>query len=656
MTTRFFSQRLFAISLLLSMFMVGVEVSWGLSFFCLILLLWKFGAEYGRWKVIPPKITGVLSVVLLLQVLLQYRTFVGQEPAFHFLLGLAALKVMDYKNSRDHKFLVLLGFILISVKALFNMDIYWLIPSVGALLGLWYSLLPEEMQDKRKVLWRVILVSLPLMLFLFFAFPRINVPWAIPRTTVTGQIGFSDQLNPGSISAIASTNQIAFRAKLTFVPLLKTEELYWRGLVLNTSQGLSWRPGLQVPVKEAPFKEELRDLQSMYEVALETTGQNYLFVLQGTSYVEMQNESVMAWEGGVFRSRRALNKTAFYRAYYDRNFKASLADAEPYLRHPPLEARIQKWVDQVKSESRTAQERLAQLQKFFSQSGFRYTLTPGTYGDFALEEFLFERRLGFCEHFAGAYATLARALGIPSRVVLGYQGGVYNPLGDFWKVGQRDAHAWVEIAPEGEWQLVDPTRWVAPLRFAIGGEAFFSLSDVDQQAFSHTTKWPSKEEGIWEWIRDISFAVEDLNYRWNYFLLEFDLSSQVDFLQYLLLSPKTSAFIFALFMLFSIILWRRFMRTPQQDASRAERVLRDIELWGAKKGFKRQSGQTPLHYLQELQQQFPQFNDFWIEFICVYRQEIYSSDNADSSEFVLLRRRWRKLRMTSLLKKDVAAK
>src|SRR4029077_2653011 len=68
--------------------------------------------------------------------------------------------------------------------------------------------------------------------------------------------------------------------------------------------------------------------------------------------------------------------------------------------------------------------------EFFRAGGFAYTLSPGTYaGADPLEEFLFERRRGFCEHFAASFATLMRAAGVPARVVLGYQGGRLNWLG-----------------------------------------------------------------------------------------------------------------------------------------------------------------------------------------------------------------------------------
>src|SRR5690606_17935119 len=128
--------------------------------------------------------------------------------------------------------------------------------------------------------------------------------------------------------------------------------------------------------------------------------------------------------------------------------------------------------------------------------------------------------------FAGAYATLARALGIPARVVVGYQGGIYNPMGGFWKVGQKDAHAWVEGVQDGAWTRIDPTGGSVPLRLMMGAEAFFELSEADQRAFARSPQWRPPVKETWVWTRDISFWLEDLNYRWSYFLMEFDKTAQ----------------------------------------------------------------------------------------------------------------------------------
>ena len=110
----------------------------------------------------------------------------------------------------------------------------------------------------------------------------------------------------------------------------------------------------------------------------------------------------------------------------------------------------------------------AVLQKL-SREEFYYTLEPPPLGSNPVDRFLFETRRGFCEHYASAFSVLMRSVGIPTRIVLGYQGGEVNPMGGHLIVRQSDAHAWTEIWLDGlGWYRIDPTAAVAPERIDIG--------------------------------------------------------------------------------------------------------------------------------------------------------------------------------------------
>jgi transglutaminase-like putative cysteine protease len=108
----------------------------------------------------------------------------------------------------------------------------------------------------------------------------------------------------------------------------------------------------------------------------------------------------------------------------------------------------------------------------FASEPFVYTITPPLLGRHSVDEFLFETRSGYCEHYSSAFAVLMRAAGIPARIVTGYLGGEINPLGGYLIVRQADAHAWTEVWLEHEgWVRVDPTAAVAPGRIERGAES-----------------------------------------------------------------------------------------------------------------------------------------------------------------------------------------
>src|SRR5581483_9316851 len=158
---------------------------------------------------------------------------------------------------------------------------------------------------------------------------------------------------------------------------------------------------------------------------------------------------------------------------YTRYRTASLSEVERRraLALPPSTSeRVRKlaatWRTSAKGDMGTVRAALA----YFNQESFFYTLTPPPLlGRDPIDEFLFETRRGFCEHYAAAFVTLMRAAGVPARVVVGYQGGVYNPTGNYLIVRQADAHAWSEVWLDGAgWTRVDPTSAVAPTRIDYG--------------------------------------------------------------------------------------------------------------------------------------------------------------------------------------------
>lgn len=626
---KFFSQKILALSFVAAMFMVALEVSPWISVFSFCILLWKWGAEKYSWKPMPRRLSGVLSVLILGQVLLQYRTLIGQEPAYTFLLGLAALRVMDYQGARDHKFVVLLGFLLVSIKALFSVDIYWMIPSMFVFFGLWYSLLPMTMERRAQNLVKIMVLSLPLTAVLFVAFPRVVMPWAMSRGSSLGQIGFTDELNPGRVAEIAATTQLAFRAKLSELDLKKSEDLYWRGVVLTQSRGLSWRQG------KSSFLTQQRPEGSgvPYDVALEPTAQSFLFVLDGTTRLDMDPPGAMRLENSIFRATRPLHKASVYRGYWNSEAIEEETQPENFVDHPDLQGRVLEWVNEARHAAQTPKERLEKLKELFSETGFTYSLKPGTYAQSDLENFLFVRKVGFCEHFAGAYATLARALDIPARVVVGYQGGMYNPLGDFWKIGQKDAHAWVEIVQNGHWVRIDPTVWVAPLRLIIGAEAFFELSEADQKAFARRPDWRPPQQSA-SWTQDIGFWVENLNYRWSYFLMEFDRSSQQSLWQDLFQS-KFVVFLGILISAVFMLMVFRSLHSESRVLSLEEKLLLAVESWGEKSGASRAVDEAPLVYLERLMKLYPEVQSVLSKVSVAYDLGVYQEKSQAESKQLL---------------------
>jgi protein-glutamine gamma-glutamyltransferase len=160
----------------------------------------------------------------------------------------------------------------------------------------------------------------------------------------------------------------------------------------------------------------------------------------------------------------------------------------------------------------------------FAQQPFFYTLTPPKLSDDSVDDFLFNSKRGFCGHYASAFAALARAAGIPARVVTGYQGGTLNPYGGYWIVRQSDAHAWTEVWIEGRgWVRVDPTAAIAPERVERG------LADVTSAEESPASAWQRRSH----WFSGMRLRFDAVKEMWRERILDFDQDSQRKLLQFL---------------------------------------------------------------------------------------------------------------------------
>ncbi|HYB42663.1 MAG TPA: transglutaminase domain-containing protein, partial [Candidatus Methylomirabilis sp.] len=214
---------------------------------------------------------------------------------------------------------------------------------------------------------------------------------------------------------------------------------------------------------------------------------------------------------------------------------AGLRDARPameglprgrYLQLPPLSPSIGRLSREITAGSRDSYEAALKLNDFLL-SRFRYTLAKPQTALEPLDEFLFVRRSGNCEYFAAALAVMLRTLGVPARVVGGFQRGEWNPYGHYFMVRLSDAHAWVEAYIDGlGWVTFDPSPRAAmsasarPSPMAMYFDAarmrwyryVINWSLQDQWVFATTVHRQAKDAGLafaWptDWRSKLAYLV-----------------------------------------------------------------------------------------------------------------------------------------------------
>jgi transglutaminase-like putative cysteine protease len=578
-----------------------------------VCMLWRLGYDSHRLPVPPGWLRIVFAVACFLGVLATYETVNGLLPGSALLVVMMALKLLETRRPRDLVVLLLIAYFLIFAGFLHNQALIW----GGYLLAVaWLTTAALQQATRiasplpaRQVLMlsgRLLAGALPVMIILFMLFPRLPGPlWGLGVSSVAATSGMSEEMSPGDITELGLSEELAFRARFEGAPPAASQ-LYWRALVLDEFDGRTWRRSRlrgQLPLREGQLEHAGPGIY--YEIIMEPHGRHWVYALDVP--IAAADEGIL--QGADLRmatlrpvtDRRSLNLTSHLETRADRDLPA--LDQEHHLQLPGnANPRTRELARALRAQGLDDQGVITALLQRFRNEEFYYTLLPPALGANPVDEFLFNTWQGFCEHYASAFATLMRAAGIPARVVLGYQGGEYNPLSGYHVVRQSDAHAWTEVWRAGTgWQRIDPVAAVAPYRVSDGlmgamraGEA---LSGRTLQAL--------------QWQRRASLVWDAANTWWNTRVVGYDDDSQRRLLERLGLDGSQQRVLVLLMGvtlavclgLLALLLGRGLLSGRRDPVVQAWGVLR-ARL--ARLGLQQRSGETAVAYAERVGQQRPE--------------------------------------------------
>ncbi len=487
------------------------------------LVAWR-AAALAHPRLLPS--AGVLLAVAalgLIGVWLEFRAIFGRTPGVALLVLFGGMKMLESRNQRDAVALVFLTWFLAITNFLYTQSIptaFGMLAAVAASVAALVGLAAPRRAPRANLRTALLLLgqAVPAALVLFLLFPRVQGPlWGLPRDAYSGLAGLSDSMSPGSLSELTLSDAIAFRVDFNGeLPPQRT--LYWRGLVLWDFDGRTWRAGSP---SAAPLPEPRNGTRIEYSVLLEPHNRNWLFALESpallpprTRYLDDGEIVTLAPVRARLRYDMVSQLEADSVADEDpRNLRRALAMPAGF--NPRARAMAARW----HAESSGDREVLARAIEYFRVERLQYTTLPRLLGRDTVDEFLFDSREGFCEHFASAFAFLMRAAGVPARVVVGYQGGDMNPVDNRFTVRQADAHAWTEVylADRG-WLRVDPTVLSAPRRLDEGLE----------RAVGENAALPLMLRSRMQWLRTLRYNWEALTYQWNLLVLAYNPERQRD--------------------------------------------------------------------------------------------------------------------------------
>ena len=500
-----------------------------IGFFFTVVLGWRAWIAWYALRGPPRVIMWSITIAAAIGTFLTHGSVTGREGAVTLLIVMAALKLLEMRNERDVVLCVYLGFFLVITNFLFSqsipMGIYmlacvWIF--VATLVGFNHVGRSPSLGERARPAAALVLQALPLMAAFFLIFPRVQGPlWARPDESRSGVSGLSDSMKPGTIANLIKSDAVVFRVQFEDrIPPYQT--LYWRGPVLTNFDGATWRRNEFDPFIEPRY--ERREAPTNYTVTLESTnGKNWLFALDvpGTLPYGARLRSDLQ-----LLSLRPLNERFRYDmvSYLDFRYGReptgiSLRTASRFdpQRNPRTVALGREWA----AGGAEPQAVIAKAVQLFNRE-FKYTLEPPTLdGDNPYDDFLFDVKQGFCEHYAGSFTLLMRAAGIPARVVTGYQGGEFNPINNELIVRQADAHAWSEVwLAERGWVRIDPTGVVSPVRLEGGVNAALGPIGVIPSLIA---------ADHFKLLSTLRFAWHAMNSNWDQWIVNYNLDRQRQF-------------------------------------------------------------------------------------------------------------------------------
>jgi protein-glutamine gamma-glutamyltransferase len=485
----------------------------------------------GRWLLV-----GVLVAALGLAYW-SYGTLLGREPGVTLAVTLMALKTLELRARRDAFVVFFLGFFIILTHFLYSQSFLVALAMLVSVWGLLTALVLAHMpvgqpslRQAGSLAARTAVLGAPIMALMFVLFPRIGPLWGVPQDGIS-RTGLSNTLRMGSVAEVASDDSVAMRLRFDG-PVPPPSDLYFRGPVLTRFDGVEWRPlGLPfappgLPARRPSLQPSGPELR--YEVTFEPLRLASVPLLEATTDVQategfgLSPREDLQWlaERPVFERIR-LNAVAHTR--FVLGAPRRMGELEESLELPAgFNPRTLAWARSLREQPGLRGAKATALAqavlRHIRTDGYSYTLSPGEYGRDSVDEFWLDRKEGFCEHFAASFVVVMRALGVPARIVTGYQGADLLPVDGYTIVRQSSAHAWAEYwQADTGWVRADPTGAVAPDRIGRSSRLAPRLGFVAGALDTMNPELLARMRNAWEGV----------NNRWNQWILHYTRGQQL---------------------------------------------------------------------------------------------------------------------------------
>lgn len=540
-----------------------------------------------------------------------FKTFLVTEAGVSFVLILASLKLWEMENESDY-------FNMFLILALLESCLFLLSPTfITFFLGLlkiivfFYLILKIRNYDlsllNSKRLLILVAPSLVFSLILFYTFPRFTSGFINASNQQLLFSGVDSQLNFKNLGPLNLSTKKVFRVFGLNATSYPIPLLYWRENILWDYHKAEWKTGyLNLRSEQIPTPAPV----SSYRVLLEKDYNEFLPILDGMSNITKSNLDYNFYSEGSFRLKNISRTNVDYEV--SSNYRASWKTMLPLMERKALRLKSDKRDEIEKlifkdAQPRNEDERFKAVVDFFKSRQFEYTLNPPVYN--SLEDFILYGKAGYCSHFAAAFAYLARAAGLPSRIVSGYQGGEYNPFDQTIIVREQDAHAWVEVFFKDKgWIKYDPTSVVAPGRIQLGALAFHDRIEPFVNLYYY--KLP-KSLLRFKIVDNSLLWLDSLNTSFSYNIFNFDKDRQQQLLNNYLPKNMGLGLLFSICLSLSLpVLWMIFKWASKNRIDPRERRYNKFIKKMKRSGVKKEIYETASAFAQKSSELYPDMSAY----------------------------------------------
>jgi transglutaminase-like putative cysteine protease len=605
-----------------------------------------------RWLIFAGKLgypgrslrIAIVIFTLLVSVSQMRNLGIGLDSAASLLTLGFVFKLIEMRHKRDIYVVISLCFVMLMVAFLYSQSavstIYIalaVLVTTTTMVALNRSTLLDKHSGTLGLSLKMGLQALPLAVVLFLIFPRIAPLWAVPVQNSGAGTGVTDEMSPGDIAQLGRSSELAFRVQFENSPPPLHENLYWRGLVLDDFDGVTWRRtrrgssyGQAASLNDFQWSWEDRVRLSGdaidYNIIMEPTQQPWLY---GLHLADPMNREVFQSRNFEIFNNGLITKRMSYdlRSYRGSSTDLLLLDS---IRRRSLElpaggnSQSRALAQRLRADTDSDLDYIYAVLARFQQNAYFYTLNPPLLGDNRVDDFLFNTMAGFCEHYASSFAFLMRAAGIPARVVVGYQGAEYNRYEDYMMVYQYNAHAWNEVWLEGRgWVRFDPTAAVSPERIEQGVEAALA----DDPAFLEQSLFSRSRFGVAGWINTLRLRLDAIEYEWNRRVVNYDEEVQFELFERLL-GEVTQQKVVLLFISLAVIMvagiavaiiWTE----PRTRRAPVDRLYLQLGRELEKIGLGRKRGEAPNDYCRRVSEARPDLGPLMEEITDLYLELNY---------------------------------